>query len=145
MPMITTYITRMKETVFSLFIFFLSVCCFTQSCQSEIKEEAPLTALETAQQFLRLEMKGEFTKAEDNLLATEYNKSILSAHKNKYDAMSESMKKQIHSEIINIISYDENSDSTAVLEYTNGLGASTQKLQLIRKHKKWLIDFENRK
>lgn len=132
----------MKNRSFILSVIILCTCWFNQSCQSKKIDDAPQTALETAQQFLRLEMKGEFTNASNHLLITDYNQTILSTHEKDYVAMPEEKKTKLNSAFINIISYDETSDSTAILDYSNAIDTKTQRLFLIRQNKKWLVDFK---
>ena len=132
---------RCRYNLFALSIFVVTASFFC-GCQSNNKEDISLTALETAQQFLRLEMSGDYKNATENLLATDYNQTILSIHQKEYDAMSEEQKKQLKSDIINIVSYNETSDSTAILDYSNIVDTAKQRLYLIRLNKKWLIDFK---
>ena len=126
-------------------LFILSIIltsAFYVGCQSKKNEDISLTALETAQQFLRLEMSGDYSNASDILLSTDYNQTILSIHQKEYDAISEEQKKELKSEIINIVSYNETSDSTAILDFSNALDTAKKRLYLIRKNKKWYVDFK---
>lgn len=134
---------RIRHHFFTFTIFCGATSYFFCGCQPNNKEYIPLTALETAQQFLRLEMSGNYKNATENLLANDYNQTTLSIHQKEYEAMSEEQKKQLKSDIINILSYNETSDSTAILDYSNTIDTAKQRLYLIRQNKKWLIDFKN--
>jgi len=131
-----------KKYPFILFVLLNTTAIFFSACQSERKKETSLSALETAQQFIRLEMKGEFENADEYLLASDYNRNKLSADKKRYDLISEEVKKQLKSEIIKIESYEETSDSTAILNYSNAVDTILQCLYLERQNEKWFVNFK---
>ena len=125
------------------FVFLFFGSCIGYGCQTNSKEEISLTAMETAQQFIRLEMNGDFTNARTYVVSTDYNSNKIAEHQKRYDALSEEIKKQLKSENINIESYEEVSDSTAILSFSNSIDTGTQKLYLSRQNKKWSIDFKS--
>ena len=125
------------------FVFLFVGSCLVYGCQTNSKEEISLTAMETAQLFIRLEMNGDFKNASAYLTTTDYNSNKLAEQEKRYESLSEEIKKQLKSENINIESYEEESDSRAILSFSNSIDTGTQRLYLSRQNKKWSVDFKS--
>ena len=132
-----------KKQSLHLLIMLFTATWLCYGCQTKNKEEIKYTAMETAQQFIRLEMNGDFKNARSYVASTDYNSNKISEHQKRYESLSEEIKKQLKSENINIESYEEVSDSRAILSFSNSIDTGTQRLYLLRQNKKWSVDFKS--
>jgi hypothetical protein len=123
-----------------IFSRVLFIAYIVAGCNSSAEKTQPITAMETAQYFLRCEMSGLFKEAELYLLPVKENKEQLQKKLRLYESLNQSDKKRIQSADIEIDTIEEPSDSHCIMHYRDVIEKEKATISIKRVGDKWLVD-----
>lgn len=127
----------MKQTAI---LFFLTLIIFV-GCKSN--RAVDLTdPLESGRGFIDASLKGDYVRADEYMLQDSVNEDYLSGLKDFSKNLTKIERENYREANIIIDSLIEVSDSVNVLYFANTYKKEQQKLKIIRKDNKWVVDFK---
>lgn len=121
-------------------LFFLIVSGFAACNQQQAK--IPDTALDTGREFIRASLNGNFEKASALILSDSQNIQLFDSYKVFYEKLPDDKKKGYKDASYEINKYIDVDDSTTLINYSNSFMNKPMDLKLVRKNKKWAVDFK---
>jgi Domain of unknown function (DUF4878) len=120
-------------------LFIFSVILALVACEQE--RVRPDDALETAREFVRSSLDGDYKWANELLLKDSVNSYELEVLEKKYNTqMSESEKDGFKKASIIIHSVENASDSVVIVNYSNSFKKLPLPLKVVKKDGKWQVD-----
>lgn len=127
----------MKQTAI---LFFLTLIIFV-GCKSN--RAVDLTdPLESGRGFIDASLKGDYVRADEYMLQDSVNEDYLNGLKDFSKNLTKIERENYREANIIIDSLIEVSDSVNVLYFANTYKKEQQKLKIIRKDNKWVVDFK---
>lgn len=135
--MLLKTIMKMKQTAI---LFFLTLIIFV-GCKSN--RAVDLTdPLESGRGFIDASLKGDYVRADEYMLQDSVNEDYLNGLKDFSKNLTKIERENYREANIIIDSLIEVSDSVNVLYFANTYKKEQQKLKIIRKDNKWVVDFK---
>ena len=125
-----------KYIVYFFLVLTLSVAC------NNAKEPTTANALDAGRIFIRASLDGDFTAAENVLLNDEENVQLFDRYKMYYRNLPEDKKQNYKKSSYEINKYLDVSDSVTIINYSNSFMKKPMEIKLVKKEKKWMIDFK---
>lgn len=123
-----------KITVLLLLIVSIAAC--------KEKRERPADALDTAREFIRSSLDGDFEWAGELMIKDSLNLYELSVIEKKYkNEMSATDKEGYKNSSILVHSVDNVSDSVVIVNYSNSYKKKQMPVKVIRRNGLWQVDF----
>ena len=123
-----------KITLLLLVIVSIAAC--------KEKHERPTDALDTAREFIRSSLDGDFEWAGELMIKDSLNLYELSVIEKKYkNEMSAKDKEGYKSSSILVHSVDNVSDSVVIVNYSNSYKKKQMPVKVIRRNGVWQVDF----
>ena len=120
-------------------ILLLAVVVAVVACNQE--RERPTEALDTAREFIRSSLDGDYDWARELMLKDSSNNYILQRlEKNYTSGISEKEKEEFKKSSIIIHSVENASDSVVIVNYSNSFKKKPLPLKVVRKNGLWQID-----
>lgn len=120
-------------------LLIVSVLCFVWACNNQ--RTRPDDALETAREFIRSSLDGDYKWANELLLKDSVNSYELEVLEKKYNTqMSAAEKEGFKKASIIIHSVENASDSVVIVNYSNSFKNKPLPLKVIKKDNKWQVD-----
>ncbi len=120
-------------------LFILSVLCFALACEQQ--RTRPDDALETAREFVRSSLDGDYKWANELLLKDSVNSYELEVLEKKYNTQMSAAEKEGYKKSSIIIHSVENaSDSVVIVNYSNSFKKKQLPLKVVKKDGKWQVD-----
>ena len=111
------------------------------ACQQE--HERPTDALETAREFIRSSLDGDYKWANELMLKDSVNSIELEMIEKKYNSqMSAADKEGYKKSSIIVHSVENASDSVVIVNYSNTYKNKQLPLKIIKKEGKWQVDLD---
>lgn len=128
------YFYSMKKILFIFCFIVVIVACEQQRVR-------PDDALETAREFVRSSLDGDYKWANELLLKDSVNSYELEVLEKKYNTqMSEADKEGYKKSSIIIHSVENASDSVVIVNYSNSFKNKPLPLKVVKKDGKWQVD-----
>jgi Domain of unknown function (DUF4878) len=128
------YFYSMKKILFIFTFFALVISCGQQRTR-------PDDALETAREFIRSSLDGDYKWANELMLKDSVNIYEIGILEKKYNTqMSEAEKEGYKKSSIIVHSVDNASDSVVIVNYSNSFKKKPLPLKVIKKDGKWQVD-----
>lgn len=119
---------------------FLIVALSIYACQQ--KRERPAEALDTAREFIRSSLDGDYHWARELMIKDSLNLYELDIIEKKYnDEMSKKDKEGYKSSSIIIHSIDNVSDTVVIVNYSNSYKKKQMPVKVIKRDGIWQVDF----
>ena len=122
-------------------ICFICLAVIICSCNSD-KEPSANNALEAGRIFIRASLDGDFKTAENVLLNDVENVQLFDRYKMYYRNLPEDKKQNYKNSSYEINKYLDVSDSVTIINYSNSFMKKPMEIKLVKKEKKWMIDFK---
>lgn len=120
-------------------LFLISVVLFVFACEQ--KRTRPDDALETAREFIRSSLDGDYEWASELMLKDSSNTYILERLQKNYNTeMSEDEKTSFKKSSIIVHSVENASDTVVIVNYSNSYKNKQLPLKVIRKDGVWQVD-----
>jgi hypothetical protein len=120
-------------------LFLLSVVLFVFACEQQ--RTRPDDALETAREFIRSSLDGDYEWASELMLKDSSNTYILERLQKNYNTeMSEDEKTSFKKSSIIVHSVENASDTVVIVNYSNSYKNKQLPLKVIRKDGVWQVD-----
>jgi hypothetical protein len=130
----TAYFYHMKKILLLLAVIVMGIAC-------EQQRTRPDDALETAREFIRSSLDGDYDWANELMLQDSVNTYELGIISKKYKTeMSEQDKEGYKKASIIVHSVDNVSDSVVIVNYSNSFKNKQLPLKVVRKDGKWQVD-----
>lgn len=124
------------------FVFTFFICLIIlASCSNQRKVDLT-DPLESGRGFIDASLKGDYVRAKEYLLQDSINDDYLDGLKDFSKNLTKIERENYRDANIIIDSLIEVSDSVNILYFANTYKKEQQKLKLIRKDNKWLVDFK---
>ena len=121
-------------------VLFLIVALSLFACQQ--KRERPAEALDTAREFIRSSLDGDYDWARELMIKDSLNLYELDIIEKKYnDEMSKKDKEGYKSSYIIIHSIDNVSDTVVIVNYSNSYKKKQMPVKVIKRDGIWQVDF----
>ena len=121
-------------------VLFLIVALSVYACQQ--KRERPAEALDTAREFIRSSLDGDYDWARELMIKDSLNLYELEVIEKKYnDEMSKKDKEGYKSSSIIIHSIDNVSDTVVIVNYSNSYKKKQMPVKVIKRDGLWQVDF----
>ena len=121
-------------------VLFLIVALSVYACQQ--KRERPAEALDTAREFIRSSLDGDYDWARELMIKDSLNLYELEVIEKKYnDEMSKKDKEGYKSSSIIIHSIDNVSDTVVIVNYSNSYKKKQMPVKVIKRDGIWQVDF----
>ncbi|MEO6584250.1 MAG: hypothetical protein ABIO05_07985 [Ferruginibacter sp.] len=127
------------KVIWGLMLYFL--CALLICCAPE-KKDRPATALDTGRAFIRASLDGDFKQAEILLLNDSQNLQLFQSYKMYYNRLPASTKKSYKDAAYTINKYDDENDSTTIINYANTFMNKPMDIKVLRKNAEWQVDFK---
>ncbi len=122
-----------------IFVFLYSTLLL--ACQQE-KRERPQDALETAREFIRSSLDGDYKWAKELMLQDSLNVYELGEIEKKYNTQMSVEDKEGYKKSSIIIHTVENvSDSVVIVNYSNSYKKKQMPIKVVKKDGLWQVDF----
>lgn len=126
----------MKKLTLLLLVVVLIAACKNN------ERERPTDSFDTAREFIRSSLDGDFDWARELMIKDSLNLYELGVIEQKYKTeMSEKDKEGYKSSAIRIVSIDNVSDSVVVVNYFNTYKKKQMPLKVIKRNGVWQVDF----
>ena len=122
-------------------VYFVLVLTFSVACNNA-KEPTAANALDAGRIFIRASLDGDFTAAENVLLNDEENVQLFDRYKMYYRNLPEDKKQNYKKSSYEINKYLDVNDSVTIINYSNSFMKKPMEIKLVKKEKKWMIDFK---
>ena len=120
-------------------VLFLVVAISVYACQQ--KRERPTEALDTAREFIRSSLDGDYDWAKELMLNDSSNAYILQRLEKNYNTgINDAEKAKFKDASIIVHSVDPVSDSVVIVNYSNSYKKKQLPLKVIKKDGKWQVD-----
>lgn len=121
-------------------VLFLIVALSVYACQQ--KRERPAEALDTAREFIRSSLDGDYDWARELMIKDSLNLYELGIIEKKYnDEMSKKDKEGYKGSSIIIHSIDNVSDTVVIVNYSNSYKKKQMPVKVIKRDGLWQVDF----
>ena len=121
-------------------VLFLIVALSVYACQQ--KRERPAEALDTAREFIRSSLDGDYDWARELMIKDSLNLYELEVIEKKYnDEMSKKDKDGYKGASIIIHSIDNVSDTVVIVNYSNSYKKKQMPVKVIKRDGLWQVDF----
>lgn len=121
-------------------LFILIAVISFYACQQ--KRERPAEALDTAREFIRSSLDGDYDWARELMIQDSLNLYELDVIEKKYkDEMTKKDKEGYKNASIIIHSVDAVSDSVVIVNYSNSFKKKQMPVKVIKRNGNWQVDF----
>ncbi len=100
------------------------------------------SGLDAGREFIDGYLKGDFVKANFYMFQDDLNSQFLKSTETTFREKDKEGRQQLRFASINIKSVKEPTDTTVELFYSNSYDTAQQMLIIIRRDKKWLVDYK---
>ncbi len=127
-----------KRKIVLWFFVFIAGSCNSSNNEMLLAENG----LDAGREFIDGCLKGDFIKANFYMLQDEVNVQFLKTTEASFRERDKEGRQQLRLASINIKSVIEPTDSTVELSHSNSYDTSQQKLLIIHRNNKWLVDYK---
>jgi hypothetical protein len=143
-PLLTlSYVVPLRRTAYFYFmkkiLFLISVVLFVLACEQ--KRTRPDDAFDTAREFIRSSLDGDYVRANELMLQDSANTYILERlQKNYNNQLSEDEKERFKKSSFKIHSIENASDTVVIVNYSNSYKNKQLPLKVVKKDGIWQVD-----